>query len=245
MHLHRRLVDMRLERGVVVGQRAGPRRPFAAPSSSSERACKIAFSPHDTPFELSAAHREGGARRRGGPFAQADGARRARPPARHGTVELHARGLARARERGAGRARGDEPDRLPGAADAGAQPGRAVAAQRPLRHRRGLQAAGPPRRGDGAGADARGGRDLPRRQHRALLPPAALQPLPLPDQGARRGAAARRAAAHARVHHEGRLHLRPRRGGPGRALRALPRAPTTASSTASGSSGTGSSRTSG
>ena len=38
--------------------------------------------------------------------------------------------------------------------------------------------------------------------------------VPLPDEGARRAAPARRRAAHARVHHEGRLHLRPRRGGP-------------------------------
>ena len=45
---------------------------------------------------------------------------------------------------------------------------------------------------------------------RALLPRPAADPLPLPDQGARRAAPARRRAAHARVHHEGRLHLRPR-----------------------------------
>ena len=57
-------------------------------------------------------------------------------------------------------------------------------------------------------------------QRRALLPRPAADPLPLPDQGARRAAAARRRAAHARVHHEGRLHLRPRRGGARRALRA-------------------------
>ena len=41
-----------------------------------------------------------------------------------------------------------------------------------------------------------------------------LHPLPLPDQGARRAAPARRRAAHARVHHEGRLLLRPRPRGP-------------------------------
>ena len=54
-------------------------------------------------------------------------------------------------------------------------------------------------------------------QRRALLPRPAADPLPLPDQGARRAAPARRRAAHARVHHEGLLHLRPRRGGPRRA----------------------------
>ena len=48
-------------------------------------------------------------------------------------------------------------------------------------------------------------------QRRALLPRPAADPLPLPDQGARRAAPARRRAAHARVHHEGLLHLRPRR----------------------------------
>ena len=46
-------------------------------------------------------------------------------------------------------------------------------------------------------------------------------------------------AAHARVHHEGLLLVRPRRGGPGRVLRPARRRPTTASSTAPGSSGTG------
>ena len=42
-------------------------------------------------------------------------------------------------------------------------------------------------------------------QRRALLPRPADDPLPLPDQGARRAAPARRRAAHARVHHEGLL----------------------------------------
>ncbi len=74
-------------------------------------------------------------------------------------------------------------------------------------------------RRDGAGHDARGGRDLPRRQRGALLPRPAADPLPLPGQGARRAAPARRGAAHARVHHEGLLHLRPRRGGPAGRLR--------------------------
>ena len=53
----------------------------------------------------------------------------------------------------------------------------------------------------------------------ALLPRPAQAALPLPDQGARRAAAARRRAADARVHHEGRLLLRPRPGGPRRELR--------------------------
>ena len=52
----------------------------------------------------------------------------------------------------------------------------------------------------------------------ALVPRPAADPLPPADQGARRAAAARRGAAHARVHHEGRLQLRPRRGGTRRVL---------------------------
>ena len=69
----------------------------------------------------------------------------------------------------------------------------------------------------------RGGRRRRTSPGRALLPRPAVQPLPLPGQGARRAAPARRRAAHARVHHEGRLHLRPRPRGARRALRALPR----------------------
>ena len=45
---------------------------------------------------------------------------------------------------------------------------------------------------------------------RALLPRPAADPLPLPGQGARRAAPARRRAAHARVRDEGLLQLRPR-----------------------------------
>ena len=119
------------------------------------------------------------------------------------------------------------------------QPGGAVAAQRALRDRRAVQAQGPQGRRHGARHDARGVRHGPRRQHRALLPRPAADPLPLPDQGARRAATARRRPAHARVHHEGRLHLRPR---PRRALdesyEQHVAARTTGSSTAPGSSGT-------
>ena len=46
-----------------------------------------------------------------------------------------------------------------------------------------------------------------------LLPRPAADPLPLPDQGARRTASACRGAENARVHHEGRLHVRSRPGG--------------------------------
>ena len=76
--------------------------------------------------------------------------------------------------------------------------------------------------------EPRGDRHPPRRADGALLPRAADAALPLPDQGPRRGAPARRRAAHARVHHEGRLLLRSRRGGPAGLLRQVHRAPTTA-----------------
>ena len=76
-----------------------------------------------------------------------------------------------------------------------------------------VQAQGPPRRRPGARDDPRGDRHRPRRGGRAVLPRPAADPLPLPDQGARRAAPARRRAADARVHHEGLLHLRPRRRG--------------------------------
>ena len=160
-------------------------------------------------------------------------------------VDLAAGRLARARERRADRARGAGRDRRAGDADAGHQPGRAVAAQRPLRHRRAVQAQGPPQRRPRARDDARGGRDHARRARRALLPRPAVQPLPLPDQGPRRAAPARRRPQHPRVHHEGRLHLRPRPRGPRRPLRALPRGLRPHLRPASGSSGTGWSPTSG
>ena len=69
---------------------------------------------------------------------------------------------------------------------------------------------------------------LARRPGRALLPRPAADPLPLPDQGARRAAPARRRAAHARVHHEGLLHVRPRRRGARRRATRSTSGPTTA-----------------
>ena len=69
---------------------------------------------------------------------------------------------------------------------------RAVAPDRPLRHRRAVQAEGPQGRRPGPRDDARGDADLPRRARGPLLPRPAADPLPLPDQGARRAAPARR-----------------------------------------------------
>ena len=69
---------------------------------------------------------------------------------------------------------------------------------------------------------ARGVRHLPRRPRDPLLPRAAADLVPPADEGARRAAAAGRDPAHARVHHEGLLQLRPR---PGRARGVLRQAP--------------------
>ena len=93
--------------------------------------------------------------------------------------------------------------------------------------------------------DPRGGAHLPRRPRDPLLPRAAEDPLPPAGQGARRAAAARRRPAHARVHDEGRLLVRPRRGGARRAATSSTVAPTSGSSTAAGCAGTRSSPTSG
>ena len=79
----------------------------------------------------------------------------------------------------------------------------------------------------------------------SLVPAAAADPLPLPDEGARRAAAARRPHPRARVHHEGLVLVRPRRGGPRAELPAAREAPTTGSSSAAGSSTTPSRRSRG
>ena len=93
----------------------------------------------------------------------------------------------------------------------------------PLRDRRAVQAQGPQGLRPRARDDPRGGAHLPRRPRDPLLPRAAEDPLPRPGQGARRAAPARRRPAHARVHDEGLLLVRPRRGGARRELRAPPR----------------------
>ena len=59
---------------------------------------------------------------------------------------------------------------------------------------------------------------LPRRRGDPLVPRPAADLVPHPDQGAGRAAPAGRRPAHARVHHEGLVHARPR---PGRARRGL------------------------
>ena len=113
----------------------------------------------------------------------------------------------------ADRARGAGPRRRHRDPDADDPVGRALARERPLRRLRQGDAAhqGPPRarhavrpdqRGDGHG-------DLPRLCQVVQGP--AAQPLPYPVEVPRRGAAALRRHARARVPDEGRLFLRPRR----------------------------------
>ena len=168
-------------------------------------------------------HAQGCSGRRRGCVPQADGAGWVDPAARGRAVDLPARRLAgRAQGRG-DHPRGDGGDRLPGDADAGAAAGGELGEERALRDRRAVQARGPQGVADGAGDDARGGGHLPRGAGGALLPRPAADALPHPDEGARRAAATGRGAAHARVHDEGRLLLRPRRGGSGPLLRAAGR----------------------
>ena len=96
-------------------------------------------------------------------------------------------------------------------------PARAVGGDRPHLDSRAVPPRGPHRAQVHPPVYARGDRDLPRARD-PELPAAAADALPLLDQGSRRAAAARRASARARVHHEGRLLVRPRRGRPRREL---------------------------
>ena len=82
--------------------------------------------------------------------------------------------------------------------------------------------------------DARGDDHVPCARA-GLLPRAAEDPLPLPDEGARRAAAARRADPGARVRDEGRVLVRPRRRGPRRARSAPMPRPTRGCSSGAGS----------
>ena len=127
-------------------------------------------------------------------------------------------GLARAPEGRADHPRGAGRDRRPGDAHAGAHAARALGA-RPsvitipelfhLEDRTGPRLHPP--------VHARGDGHVPRAGD-PELPAAPADALPLLDQGSRRAAIARRAPAAARVHHEGRLFVRPRRGRPRRQL---------------------------
>ena len=172
-------------------------------------------------FEVPDPDAQGRPGRCGGDQSPAPGPGRVRAPGRLGPLHLPAAGLAGAPERDGDHPRGDGHDR-PRDADAGAPAGRALAGDRPVRHRRPLQARGLIREAVRARDHPRGVRHLARRPRDPLLPRAAPDLVPPADEGARRAAAAGRHPAHARVHHEGLLQLRPR---PGRARGVLRQAP--------------------
>ena len=116
-------------------------------------------------------------------------------------------------------------------------PGRAVAGERALGAVRQGAAAlqGPQRPRLLLRPDARGGDHRHRAARGPLVPRAAAEPLPDPDEVPRRGAAALRPHARARVHHEGRL-LVPRRRTPTRSASTRScTTPTRASSSAAAS----------
>lgn len=100
-------------------------------------------SPHVPPFSDLSADAEGRARRRGGYFAQADGAGGVDPADGGGVVDLPARGVAGGAEGRAGDPRGDGGDRLPGDADAGDAAGGGLGEDGPVWDRRAVQARGP------------------------------------------------------------------------------------------------------
>ena len=101
----------------------------------------------------------------------------------------------------------------------------------------GLQAPRPQRPRVRAAADARGDRHLPRAGD-PVVPRPAADALPLPDEGSRRAAAARGADPRPRVHHEGLVLVRPRRGGARPRASSCTRARTTGSSSAAASRST-------
>ena len=250
MERHRLLVDVRLQR--VVGVRKGGNlvchRAVSLGSAVSWRTLPVGLRlTHDPPHPSAAAHRARAARRRRGAVAQAHGARRAHPPGRRrdcgrgcpraGACTASVEQIVREEIDAIGGQEMLMPVLMP------AEPWRRTGRYEidelfKLKDRK--------RRRHGARDDPRGVRHDARRAARALLPRPAAHPLPLPDEGARRAAAARRRPAHARVHHEGRLHASIATAtGLDVELREARRAPTTRSSSAAGWSGTASSPTSG
>ena len=187
--------------------------------------------PASTALPADPARRAG--RRRGGQ-PQAARARRLHPPGQRGPLDVPAARLARPPEGRADHPRGDGRDRRAGDARARADAGRALGGNRPRQDPGALPAPGPHRPRLRPAADARGDVHLPR-EGAPELPAAAAVLVPLPDQGPRRAAPARRPAPRARVHHEGLLLVRPRRGRARRRASRRTRAPTTGSSSAAGS----------
>ena len=146
--------------------------------------------------------------------ASADAARRPRSPDQRRHLCLAAARLSRAEEYRADRARGAGRRGRPGSADADHPVGRPVARERALRRLRPGDAAhqGPPRPRDAVRADQRGDDhgSLPRRGEELSRP--AEESLSHPVEVPRRGAAALRRHARARVPDEGQLLVRHRPG---------------------------------
>ena len=159
-------------------------------------------------------HPEGSARRSGSRQPAAHAARRHDQEARRRHLHVDAARPARAAQGRGHRPRGDESRRRDRAPDAGGPAGRAVAGDRPLGEVRARAAApqGPARARLHRPADARGSGHRHRAQGDPQLQAAAAEPVPHPDQVPRRGPAALRRDARARVHHEGRVLVRRRRG---------------------------------
>ncbi len=131
-----------------------------------------------------------------------------------GIYSLAAAGFSGPQKRRADRARGAGPRRRARASDADAPAGRAVARKRPLRRLRQGDAAHqrPARARHALWAHQRGARHRHFSQRHQELPRPAEEPLSHPVEVPRRGAAALRRDARARVPDEGRLLLRHRQG---------------------------------
>ncbi len=173
------------------------------------------------PLPAHAARRPG---RRGGgqpPAARAGGLH---PSCRAGRVLVAAARLPGAAQGRAGRPRGDGADRRAGGPLPRAGPARALRGDGPLGRvrRQRVPAAGPQAPGLPARPHARGDVHAPGEGPVLQLQGPAPVAVPDPDQVPRRGPAPRRAAARARVRHEGLLLLRRRRR---RSRAELPAAP--------------------
>ena len=136
-----------------------------------------------------------------------------------GPLVVHAARLQGAPQGRADHPRGDGGDRLAGVVRARADADRAVGGDRPRQDPGDVPRQGPGRAQVRPAAHARGDVHLPCEGAPELQAAAAVL-VPLPDQGSRRAASARRPAPRPRVHHEGLVLVRPRRG---RARRQLPR----------------------
>ena len=211
---HRRLVDVGLERVVVVGEIRD-----VVSHRMGHTTGRLA-QPRDAPLDLPAPDREAAPRRRRGAVAQAPRARGHDPPARApgcgrtcppaGACTASVEQIIREEMDAIGGQEMLMPVLQP--AEIWQRTGRyGIDELFKLKDRKGADLV--------LGHDPRGRPDLAHVPDAALLQGAAADPLPPADQGARRAPPARRPAAHPRVHHEGLVLLRPRPRGPRGQLR--------------------------